>query len=173
MMEKKVIQRERKVAMPKIKLLLLLAVLVLVSCDGTVYHSFKHVDSKAWSPNDTLSFVYEGADNKYDAESFLKMTAQVRYKSDYKYQNLLMRVETLDFKDSTLLSIDTLCCRIYDDSGRHIGSTAGVLYQNNSSDVIVNVSPADTLLLRLSHIMSDSVLGGICDVGIQLTSQKR
>lgn len=157
--------------MPRIKHLLLFAVLALVSCGGTVYNSFKHVDNKAWSPNDTLTFVYDGVE-KPGSDARLKLSALVRYNSDYKYMNLHMRVETLRMSDTTLLSVDTLCCRIYDDTGRRLGSTAGALFQDASNEVIVNAEPTDTLMLRLSHIMSDNTLAGVCDVGIRLTPEK-
>ena len=74
--------------------------------------------------------------------------------------------------DTLLLSVDTLHCQIYDDSGYRLGSTAGSLYQNVSNDVFVEASPSDTLMLRLSHIMSDESLAGVCDVGLRLTSEK-
>ncbi len=167
-MAEKAIQRERRVAIPRIKNLLLLAAMVLLSCDGTVYHSFKEVDSRSWSPCDTLSFVYEGSD-RHGGENAMNLSAQVRYNADYKYKNLLMRVETMNMTDSALLSVDTLCCRIYDDNGRRLGSTAGTLYQSGSAEVFVNASSDDALLLRLSHIMADSALLGVCDVGVKLS----
>ena len=152
--------------------MLLLAALALASCDGTVYHSFKQVDSKAWSPSDTLSFVYEGTGRSGD-DAALKLSAQVRYDTGYKYKNLLMRVETLRMADTTLLSVDTLCCRIYDDAGRRLGSTTGSIYQNGSNEVVVDALPTDTLMLRLSHIMADNSLAGVYDVGVKLTSEKK
>ena len=146
----------------------MLAAMVLLSCDGTVYHSFKEVDSRSWSPCDTLSFVYEGSD-RHGGENAMNLSVQVRYNADYKYKNLLMRVETMNMTDSALLSVDTLCCRIYDDNGRRLGSTAGTLYQSGSAEVFVNASSDDALLLRLSHIMADSALLGVCDVGVKLS----
>ena len=169
---KSVIQREIRVAIPRIKYLLLLVVLALASCDGAVYHSFQQVNSKLWSQNDTLSFVYEGV-GKHGDEALLKMAAQVRYNSEYKYKVLSMRIETLRLADSTLLSVDTLCLHMFDDTGRRLGSISGALYQNGSNDVYVNASPMDTLLLRLSHIMADNSLCGVCDVGIRLISEKK
>ena len=167
MTDEKATQRGRRVAIRKLKYLL--AVLALVSCDGTVYQSFKQVSSSSWSPKDTVSFVYEGVNKPGSGGTALKMSAQVRYNTDYKYKNLIMRVETIRIADSLLLSVDTLHCQIYDDSGYRLGSTAGSLYQNVSNDVFIEASPSDTLMLRLSHIMSDESLAGVCDVGLKLT----
>lgn len=167
MTDEKATQRGRRVAIRKLKYLL--AVLALVSCDGTVFQSFKQVSSSSWSPKDTVSFVYEGVNKPGSGGTVLKMSAQVRYNTDYKYKNLIMRVETIRIADTLLLSVDTLHCQIYDDSGYRLGSTAGSLYQNVSNDVFIEASPSDTLMLRLSHIMSDESLAGVCDVGLKLT----
>ena len=167
MTDEKATQRGRRVAIRKLKYLL--AVLALVSCDGTVFQSFKQVSSSSWSPKDTVSFVYEGVNKPGSGGTALKMSAQVRYNADYKYKNLIMRVETIRIADTLLLSVDTLHCQIYDDSGYRLGSTAGSLYQNVSNDVFIEASPSDTLMLRLSHIMSDESLAGVCDVGLKLT----
>ena len=167
MTDEKATQRGRRVAIRKLKYLL--AVLALVSCDGTVYQSFKQVSSSSWSPKDTVSFVYEGVNKPGSGGTAHKMSAQVRYNTDYKYKNLIMRVETIRISDTLLLSVDTLHCQIYDDSGYRLGSTAGSLYQNVSNDVFIEASPSDTLMLRLSHIMSDESLAGVCDVGLKLT----
>lgn len=172
MTDEKATQRGRRVAIRKLKYLLLMAVSALVSCDGTVYQSFKQVSCSSWSPKDTVSFLYEGVSKPGSDGTTLNMTALVRYNADYKYKNLIMRVETIRMADTLLLSVDTLHCQIYDDSGYRLGSTAGSLYQNVSNDVFVEASPSDTLMLRLSHIMSDESLAGVCDVGLRLTSEK-
>lgn len=160
---------KKKVALLKTECLLLSA-LLLASCDGTVYNRFGAVDSSSWSQRDTLSFVYEGTGKS--AGAHLNLEVQVRYNSGYRYKNLNLRVETARFSDSTILSVDTLCCRVFDDDGRRLGSTAGAIYQGCSSGVDIAVSPADTLLLRVSHIMADSCLVGVCDVGVRLATAK-
>ena len=152
--------------------LLLLAVLLLVSCDGTVYHHFEHVDSDGWSPADTLSFVYEGSTVPSNKETPpMAMTLNVRYAAGYKYRDLYVLVES--FKaDSVLLSSDTLCCPIYDMSGRRLGSTAGSIYQNRSQTVPLPASCADTLVLKVTHLMNDASLQDVLDVGVKLTAIK-
>lgn len=149
---------------------LLLSAVLLASCDGTVYNRFGAVDSSSWSQRDTLSFVYEGTGKS--AGAHLNLEVQVRYNSGYRYKNLNLRVETERLSDSTLLSVDTLCCRVFDDAGRRLGSTAGAIYQGSCGSVGIAASPADTLLLRVSHIMADSCLSGVCDVGVRLATAK-
>lgn len=165
-MVKRIIRK--KAGLPRLKQLLF-AVLLLASCDGTVYHQFREVDGDGWNVTDTLQFLYEGSGRSNKA---VEMAVQVRYGSAYKYKNLYLRVETLH-ADSVLLSVDTLCCRIYDDAGRRLGSTAGSIYQNESQKVLLNASCADTLLLKLSHIMPDESLQGVFDMGVELTGVNR
>lgn len=158
----------KKAVLPRLKQLLL-AVLLLASCDGTVYHQFREVDGDGWNVTDTLQFHYEGSGRSTKA---VQMAVQVRYGSAYKYKDLYLRVETL-LADSALLSVDTLCCPIYDDNGRRLGSTAGSIYQNESQNVLLDASCADTLLLKVSHIMADESLQDVFDVGVELTGVNR
>ena len=151
-------------ALPRLKQLLL-AVFLLASCDGTVYHQFQEVDDDGWGTADTLQFLYEGSGRVTAAA---EMAVQVRYGAGYRYKDLCLRVETLS-ADSALLSVDTLCCRIYDDSGRRLGCTAGSIYQNESQEVLLEASCADTLLFKVSHIMADESLQNVYDIGIKLT----
>ena len=150
---------------------LLLAVLLLASCDGAVYHRFEQVSNEGWSHADTLSFVYEGSTILSSGKDVapIAMTLNVRYGAGYKYSNLYVLVES--FKaDSLLLSSDTLCCPIYDERGRRLGSTAGSIYQNKSQTVPLQATCADTLVFKVSHLMNDTFLQEVLDVGLKLTS---
>ena len=150
--------------LPRLKQLLL-AVFLFASCDGTVYHQFQEIDGDGWGTADTLQFLYEGSGRVTAAA---EMAVQVRYGAEYKYKDLCLRVETLNV-DSVLLSVDTLCCSIYDDRGCRLGSTAGSIYQNESQEVLLNASCADTLLFKVSHIMADESLQYVYDVGVKIT----
>ena len=161
---------KRKGLLPRVKFLLL-AVLLLASCDTTVYHRFEQVDGAVWSTSDTLSFLYEGTRFVPDG-SAMEMVLQVRYNADYAYKNLCMRVETWKAGDSVALSVDTLCCSIFDDNGRRLGSTAGTIYQNGSDERPLAASFADTLHLKVSHIMS-SDLKGVLDIGVKFDAVKQ
>lgn len=158
-------ERKRKAVLPRLRLLLS-AVVLLASCDSTVYHRFAPVESNGWHAGDTLSFLY-GGNGAVDAG--VAVAVQLRYAAGYKYKNMYARVETLK-ADSTLLSVDTLCCAMYDDDGRRMGSTAGAMYQNGSEKLLLPASCADTLLFKVSHMMDDEILCGIFDVGIELTA---
>ena len=161
---------KREALLPRVKLLLL-AVCLLASCDGTVYHRFEPIDDAGWAATDTLQFVYEGT-GSVSGSSVMELSLQVRYGADYKYKNLCMRVETFRASGNTLLSVDTLCCQMYSENGRRLGSTAGIMYQNVSNAVDVAASQSDTLLLRVVNIMRDDCLQNIFDVGVRLAAKR-
>lgn len=102
----------------------------------------------------------------------MDMAFQVRYSADYAYKNLCVRVEAWRAGDSTALSVDTLCCRMFDDDGRRLGCTAGTIYQNGSDERLLAASLADTLHLKVSHIMIGD-LKGVLDVGVKLNAVKQ
>lgn len=158
-------ERRRRAVLPRVKFLLL-AVVMLASCDTTVYHRFAPVMGESWAAGDTLSFLYEGSGR---VPGNAAVEVQFRYAAGYKYKNLCVRVETLSAAGEQL-SADTLCCVMYDDDGRRLGSTAGAVYQNRSTAVAVPASCADTLLFKVSHVMDEEVLAGIFDVGLRITA---
>ena len=162
---------KRRVLLPRIKALLLV-VLLLVSCDGTVYHRFEQVDDAGWMAGDAFSFLYEPGALVSDGGA-LDIALQVRYGADYRFKNLYACVETFRARDSVLLSVDTLCCCMYDDNGRRLGYTAGAIYQNSSEPATVAVSPVDTLLLKVTHIMDVDSLKDVFDVGLRLANVEK
>ena len=152
-------------------MLLLFAAVLLASCDGTVYHRFEQVESAGWSGCDTLSFLYEGNGVLAD-DAGVALAVQVRYAAAYKYRNLCMRVESCRACGEQL-SVDTLCCAMYDGEGRKLGSTAGAMYQNGSEQVVIPAALcADTLIFKVSHIMDEGTLCGVYDVGLKLSAVK-
>ena len=156
-------------ALPRLDALVI-AALLLVSCDGTVFHRFGQVDSAGWLATDTLSFIYEGTDMMSSSQG-VELVAQARCNACYEYRNLCLRIETSK-ADGELLSVDTLCCEIYDEYGRRLGSTAGTIYQNESGPRLLDASSADSLIFKVSHIMGENPLRGVIDVGIRLAGVK-
>ena len=103
----------------------------------------------------------------------MQLSVQLRSNSSFKYKGLWVRAESYALSGDSLLSVDTLFCRVYDENGRHIGSIAGLLFQNESNVAMVDASPADMVEIRVTHIMPDAVLQGVCDVGIKLSTRTR
>lgn len=163
---------KRKAVSLKTKYLIFTVAMLLASCGNIVHHQFESVDSSGWAVNDTLCYLYEGTDRPLQGDA-LELVLQLCYTADFKYNGLRVRVETLKMCDSTLLSVDTLQCQMYDSDGRHLGRTAGTLYQINGSSTILDAVPSDTLMFRISHVMTHRDVVGVTDVGIKVSSVKR
>ena len=147
--------------------LALCTVFLLLSCDGTLYHSFKPVENMQWNCGDTLEFFYPGnalSDTVYGID----MAFEVRHTASYSFKYLAVQVVTATAGDS-VLSVDTLSCRLYDDNGHRCGSTVGSMYQQSSDNLFIPVYSSDSVRIKVSHIMDVPQLTGVSDVGIRLS----
>ena len=146
-------------------ILLFMVALAFTAC-GNYEHKYLSVGGE-WRRGQVLSF--EGDFSSLDGPNSLDLYVGVRYGAAYPYKNLWLQVETLVGGDS-IISCDTVRCDIYSDNGRRNGSTAGSLYQAEFFVAPVNIPWRSTHTVRLQHIMQDSLLQGIYDVGIRLAS---
>lgn len=147
------------------RILLCVAAAVLCAC-GNYEHKYLSVGG-AWHREQALSF--EENLQALDEARTLDLYVGLRYSAAYPYKSLWVQVETLAGGDS-VISRDTVCCDIYGDNGRRGGSTAGTLYQAEFFAASVNALWRDVHAVRLQHIMQDSLLQGVYDVGIRLSS---
>lgn len=143
---------------------LLLVSTLLLACGGHSLHSYQSVGGE-WHRGRSLSFVQDSA--SCTAADTLALYVGVRYSAAYKYRNLCLQVTGIAGYDS-IISRDTICCDIYDAAGHHNGSTAGALYQAEYYVAPVPAPRNNAHTIRLQHIMQDSLLQGIYDVGIRL-----
>lgn len=97
------------------------------------------------------------------------MYLEARTTARYRYKNLVVRAEYRDVCDS-LLYVDTIPLVIYSDDGRHVGASAGLLYQQRSEMRLLNFSAGDSLCVSLSHMMPDDILDGVTDVGVKIVA---
>lgn len=143
--------------------------LALFSCDGSLVHSYRSVGGE-WHKGDTVLL----ADTLiYDAPDFVELFAGVRCSAAYRYKDLWLLVEVLSADAGSVVSRDTVRCAIYDDDGRLNGATAGVLYQTEHYVTSLGTSYCNPFHIRLTHLMSDSLLHGVYDVGVRLVSPCR
>ena len=145
-------------------IVLLLVSALLFSCGGHSLHSYQSVGGE-WHRGRSLAFVQDSA--SCTAADTLALYVGVRYSAAYKYRNLCLQVTGYAGYDS-IISRDTICCDIYDAAGHCNGSTAGALYQTEYYAAPVPVPRNNAHTIRLQHIMQDSLLQGIYDVGIRL-----
>ena len=144
--------------------ILLLCLLLICSCDRTLYHSFYSVDDE-WLPCDTIRFfvsepIYSWHECRADVE--------LRCNTQYPYKDLWLHVEARLSNDS-IISSDTLCCELFDEYGKQIGTTAGLLYQTEFTFAYLELEGVDTLCINVSHLMNNAVVG-VKDVGLRLSA---
>ena len=141
----------------------LLLLLMLCACDGTLFHTFFSIGGE-WISGSAVEFVCGGEMSPY---TVCGLQVEARTDASYRYKNLVVQADYFNSCDS-LLACDTITIVIYDDDGRRIGATAGVLYQQESDVVMPKISFSDSVIVRLNHLMPDDNLRGVHDIGIRL-----
>lgn len=103
-----------------IKSIVLLAVLLLTACDGTVYYS-EYADTResGWNVVDSVCFDVPVDDTTH----LFDLLVEVRNNVDYSYSNLFLFVNTT-FPDGSL-SRDTMELPLADPSGAWLGKHSG------------------------------------------------
>lgn len=151
--------------MKPLKLTLLWAILhiLMSSClnETTAYHRYHSVSNQGWKRPDTLSFAVADsiAGHRYALE------IGIRHTEMYPYRNIWIAL--LHHTDP--ISADTFQLELASPQGEWKGKgNASKLYQYTQTAGNISLTPADTLL-QLIHIMKDSCLNGITDVGIRLS----
>lgn len=130
--------------------------------DGTRYHRYCATPSEGWKATDTLwlqlpvHFTY----HKF------AMQVGVRHNAAYPYRDLWLAVI---HPLTPALRPDTIHLWLADEQGNWLGEgTANCLYQREVSAGETICFSADSVL-QIVHLMKDSVLTGISDVGIKLS----
>ena len=94
----------------------LLAVLLLASCDGTVYYSeYADINEGGWKVSDSACFDVHVDDTTH----FFDLLVEVRNNVEYPYSNLFLFVNTT-FPDGSV-SCDTMELPLADPSGVWLG----------------------------------------------------
>ncbi|WP_321481302.1 gliding motility lipoprotein GldH [uncultured Bacteroides sp.] len=142
----------------------IIILLLSSSCNNkTVYHSFLHIPDSGWDKNDTLSFNI----SVKDSMTYLHLSAEVRNKNDYPYQNLYLFIKN-NLKDSSTWKIDTLRFLLIDKKGNWLGNGWGSLYQLDKPFDSLFVPHPGTFQIKISHGMKDVSLKGINDIGVRV-----
>lgn len=146
-----------------------LVLLILASaCEDVRMHSFQSLQGD-WSRFDTLEYACYAPEGRDEA---FVVDVQLRCEASYPYRELWLGVQCR--ADSVeYLSTDTLRCEIFDSLGRHNGTTGGVLYQTSHRLGVLEFPKADTVRVRLYHLMDGESVEGVTDVGIKVTALSR
>lgn len=110
----------RSLSIPFTSFYSLLLILLLASCDGTVYYSeYVDVDEGGWKICDSTCFDVQVDDTTH----LFDLLVEVRNSVDYPYSNLFLFINTT-FPDGSL-SCDTMELPLADPSGAWLGKHSG------------------------------------------------
>lgn len=145
-------------------LYLTLLLLLLGACnEHTVYHQFRSLPTDGWRPTDTLSFDVAVSDSATQYDLLL----QLRSRNNYPYRALSLRI-TCTGPDSLPCYRQDLSVPLADSTGRFTGHGAGTLYQYTFPGGKLPISNPGTYHIRIHHLLHDSLLPGINDIGIKI-----
>ena len=96
------------------KILPVLSLLLLCSCEGVLFHEFHSTGKSGWNRFDTLEFVY---DKGFVKDTAVLISVDTRTAASYPYKDIIVAIEVLD-TTGAVFSKDTLSCPVYYDDGR-------------------------------------------------------
>ena len=134
-------------------ILLILWLAVSACQNNTYYHSYQSASTAGWHKNDTLVYSLSTPINSLDYDYEIG----IRHKDTYKYRDLWLTINQ-----------DTLHLYLADSignwQGKGIGNTKQLTlpWENNQS------SQDSIDEFRIVHIMKDSILPDILDIGLQI-----
>ena len=139
----------------------IVALASLTGCqNGTIYHPSRPTEEIGWSIHDSLFYTIP----TYILPSSCKLNIGIRHTETYPYKDLWIEVGSKE----SIEKKDTFHLYLADQDGHWTSNTTGRLYQCNFDEGKLNLSIKDSTLYVV-HLMTDTLLRGIHDVGIQLS----
>ena len=138
---------------------------LFVCCqDSTQYYSYQPVSSAGWNREDTLLYTITPSLPKGNHE----IQIGIRHSESYAYRDIWLGLR-YSLKDS--LACDTIHFYLADEDGNWHGKGMGGLIQfvKNTSVVLSTQDTISPFDLQIFHLMNDSLLKHVCDVGIRLS----
>lgn len=139
---------------------------ILTACNSnTSYHSYRPVPNTGWQKNDTLFYsIPESVDTGY-----YDMLIGIRHLASYPYRDIWLEIGH-NLHDSVDFHKDTIHLYLANQLGDWYGNGIGGLYQYTKNNVLkLHLQTKSSLTsFYITHLMSDSLLKSIYDIGIQL-----
>lgn len=138
----------------KVVYLLLILWLTVSGCQkNTYYHSYQSASTAGWYKNDTLVYSLPNTINLSDYE----FEIGIRHKDTYKYRDLWLTINK-----------DTLHLYLADSIGNWKGKGIGNTRQLAFPWDINKLSQDSIAEFHITHIMKDSILPDIQDIGLRI-----
>ena len=134
--------------------ILLILWLTVSGCQNkTYYHSYQSASTAGWQKNDTFIYSLPNAINPLNYE----FEIGIRHKDTYKYRDLWLTINN-----------DTLHLYLADSIGNWKGKGIGNTRQLAFSWDTPKISQDSIAEFSIIHIMKDSILPDIQDIGLQI-----
>lgn len=145
-------------------LLFLLGLLLFCSCNWgkTVYHRYTSV-GRSWEQNSPVTFDLSELRSGKNYQLFI----DVRYTGAYPYRDLYLEV-LHNLEKSDLIVADTFRLLLGNERGLPVGVGLTGLYQYESLVKTFVLDGGENTTVVLKHLMQDSLLFGVTDVGIRV-----
>lgn len=144
---------------------LILLLILFIACQGnTYYHSYQPVSNAGWKRNDTLFYHLPSI-----TKGEYNLQIGIRHLESYPYKDIWLEV-CHNLQDSTIFQKDTLHLYLADSLGDWQGKGIGGLLQyTEEAPLKVEIKESHSnASIHITHLMSDSLLRSIYDVGIQV-----
>ena len=145
------------------RLVVLLPLLCMACTRHTLIHSFRAIPEEGWRRSDTLVFTLPPSPD--DAEYALYI--DLRLHNRFPYRELWLAVEH-HLPDSSLISRDTLCYHLSDESGNLCGQGINLLQYETRAGTLPLRTGEETQI-RIHHLMRRETLPYIMEVGVRVT----
>lgn len=134
---------------------LIILIVICISCQkNTLYHSYQPVNSTGWHRSDTLFYQLPSPISK---DNNLQYEIGIRHEATYKYQDLWLTVNQ-----------DTLHLYLSDAIGYWKGDGIGNIRQYTHTFQLAGEMEDSIREFKITHIMEENPLPGICDIGIRI-----
>lgn len=140
--------------------------------DNLVCAEFANINDCGWAKDDVkkIEIIPIDSVNFSNHENRCNVILTLRYNSDYEYKNIWL--ETMSETSTTKIETDTIELLLVDCQGKWEGKGYGGMYEL-SDTILRNISIDDFKSVKIRHIMTDSLLKGIENVGIIVINQKK
>lgn len=137
---------------------------IITSCSSdTVYHHYLPIEKTGWEKGDTLYFILKDSINTGKYESYIG----VRHTVSYKYKDLWVSICT-----NCSEKPDTVHLILANKDGKwNSNGTASGYYQYETKGSDLHFSNSNDSIIKIWHIMKDTSVKDITDVGIKLTEK--
>lgn len=150
----------------KSRLFIILLMIGVCSCqDNILYHSYQPTSTVGWLKDDTLSFEFQ----LIKQPTICELDMGIRHGETYPYQDIWICLNH-NLEDSTIYKTDTIHIHLTNQTGDWAGKGIGNIKQYTTHLRTLQLTNKSGNDVKINHIMQDSLLQGINDIGICLRS---